>query len=95
MQSEHVDRAVILSQAILNRLYLLELFLTVTFLANPGWDAQVRRWFEVWQSSVFNFHVTFFRDRRQLVILLQPVVLIGVVLCVYWGCIRAWFALGV
>ena len=84
-----------MSQASLNGLYLLKLFLAIAFLANSGRDAEVSRRLKIWKSSVLDLLITFLRHRRQFVVSLEPVILIRVGFMVYRSSIRARFALNV
>jgi hypothetical protein len=71
-----------LSQSVLNRLNLLNLFLAISLLSNSGWNAEISWGLKIGQSRVLDLLIPFLRDRWQLLVSLEPIVLIRVVLIV-------------
>jgi hypothetical protein len=84
-----------LSQSVLNRLNLLNLFLAISLLRNSGWYAEISWGLKIGQSRVLYLLVSFLRHRWQLLVSLEPIVLIRVVLIVNRSSIWASFALNI
>jgi hypothetical protein len=69
--------------------------LAISFLGNSGWDAEISWGLEIGQSRVLDLLVPFLRHRWQLLVSLEPIVLIRVVFIVNWCSIWASFALNI
>jgi hypothetical protein len=69
--------------------------LPISFLCNSGWDAEIGWRLKIGQSRVLDLLIPFLRYRWQLLVSLEPIVLIRVVLILNWGSIWASLSLNI